>query len=131
MGINLSEKAMVASLSLHLWRAGKTDKKVTEETNERYGAAKTAGRYYKKLMHEQVKPVYSAAREVDLVHKEKTLPWDDDGKRILLTSAYFKYTEALEQALRAFEEAKSDFVTSVARAPSEGSSRFERNVQPG
>jgi len=112
-GLSLAEKVLVCKLRLSLWRAGVTDKEVTEETNNRYKASKAAGSYRKRLMSEQLKPVRSAFGEVNKFHKENTAPWNaNNGQNegILLVDHYQKYRDGIEEKRRLAMDKVDEFV---------------------
>ena len=89
----LSEKAMLVSLHISAWGGMAFDKEVSEEVNESFSAdRKEAGRYTKRLVAKQFLANVSTAHSIlKRVHKVLTLPWEDDGTRILSTVGYVKY----------------------------------------
>ncbi|MFA5407879.1 MAG: hypothetical protein WC343_03810 [Bacilli bacterium] len=113
MGVSLSEKVLVCSLKLSLWRAVITDKNVTKETNDRYQAIQSAGTYRKRLMHEQLKDVNTAFRDVGQFHKEHTLPWSvGKSEGILLVDHYQKYRDGLAEKIQTALDKVEDFIQS-------------------
>jgi len=80
---NLNEKAMLVKLSVSQWTARKYDKKVSQEINDQY-SAHDAGRYNKVLIaQEEIKKISKVASQARSFHYFNTLPWDDNGSRIL------------------------------------------------
>lgn len=113
MGVSLSEKVLLCSLKLSLWRAVITDKNVTKETNDRYQAIQTAGTYRKRLMHEQLKDVNSAFRDVSEFHKEHTLPWSiGKSEGILLVEHYQEYRDGLAEKIQVALDKVEEFIRS-------------------
>lgn len=109
-GVNLSERAMLVSLSIRLWSARKTDAKISKEVADRHNAKEDVGRYNKSLVAkaalERVSKACAAARTF---HAENTLPWLDDGVRILPAANFVAYKaeviklqDDFEAAVRAF-----------------------------
>jgi len=94
----LSERTMLVSLHIGSYSGMMFDKEATESFNETMGAdIKTAGRYNKRLINtmflKDVSAAHNAARKI---HRLLTLPWDDDGTRILTTKGYMNYTKMLK-----------------------------------
>lgn len=107
----ITEKAMLARLKISRWGASKHDKTISAEIAEQHQADPTMGRYSKRLVAsdtlEIIRQIATRARHH---HYEHTLPWLDDGARVLPAAMYFDYM-AKQNALKAeFESAVADFV---------------------
>lgn len=105
----LSERAMLASLHISTWSGMAIDREVTDATNEDFKAQKDAGRYNKRLVSPKflngISTAHSNARRV---HRLLTLPWEDDGTRVLATVGYMTYTTKMKECrLKAEAEVKS------------------------
>lgn len=105
----LSERAMLASLSISSWSGMAVDREVTDATNADFKAEKDAGRYNKRLVSAKflqgITGAHSRAREV---HRILTLPWEDDGTRVLATVGYMEYTKKMKECrLKAEAEVKA------------------------
>jgi hypothetical protein len=71
----LSQKAVLASLSISQWAARKLDKRATEEIHARNHADPLAGRYNKLLIaRESLQKVQHAANEARTFHYAMTQP---------------------------------------------------------
>jgi len=70
----------------------------SEETAQRHGAQADAGRYHKVLLPKaalaEVHKIVSDARQE---HYFMTLPWDDNGYRVLPAAAYMDHTEKMRE----------------------------------
>lgn len=107
----LSTKAMLSGLTITQWTARKLDKRVTSETNHAHGAAADAGRYNKALLaKEALAKLQSIASAARTEHYAKTLPWLDNGARILPAALYQDYSESMRKSREAFEAAVSEFI---------------------
>jgi hypothetical protein len=110
---NLSRKAMLAVLSISRWTARKHDKKVSQDVKERNGANGNVGRYHKRLLPgdsaalDRVRKAADAARDF---HYTNTLPWGQDGSRVLPKENYFQYTAKMRELRREFQEAVREFI---------------------
>ena len=93
---SLSSRAMLCSLSISMWSARKHDPEASEEIAQRHGAQPDAGRYHKVLLPKaalaEVQKIVSEARQD---HYFMTLPWDDNGYRVLPAAAYMDHTERM------------------------------------
>jgi hypothetical protein len=107
----LSNRAMLAGVRISVWSARRVDKRVTAETNAAHNAASDAGRYNKALLaKDALAAVTAAASAARLAHYALTLPWMDDGARILPAAAYKDYADAMRTIRFQFETAVADFV---------------------
>lgn len=109
----LTEKAMLVKLSISQWTARRYDKKISDEVAERHATRKDdIGRYNKILIaQEAVKKVGQAANAARTFHWEQTLPWHDDGARILPAKNYDRYMKGMRDLRSAFEASVHEFVT--------------------
>lgn len=131
----LSSRAMLAGLTIRQWSARKLDRKVTDETNRAHGASADAGRYNKALIaKDALAKIVSAANAARSVHYARTLPWLDDGARILPSMAYDRYAPTMRQLRADYEAAVAEFVANypsfVADAQSRLGAMFDPNDYP-
>jgi hypothetical protein len=90
----LASKAVLASVVISAWSARKYDKKITEETNARNNANPDAGRYNKLLVAKKdIKELTAVASGARQFHYAMTLPWIDQGPRLLPTDTFMKHAE--------------------------------------
>lgn len=112
MSKRFSEAAMITDLSIGHWTARKHDKAVDQEVAAMKQTTEKAGRYNKNLFPFEA-PSYqaltSSVTQARLVHREQTLPWTDDGARILLSANHFNYTNLMRERRRAVEAAWREF----------------------
>lgn len=113
---NLQTRVMLVTLSIKQWSARKHDKRVTNDVAQREEASATAGRYNKQLMPKEalafMQQKAGAARQE---HYKRTMPWNDDGTRILSSDGYFEYMRIMREAKRDFELAAADFERNYAK----------------
>ena len=112
--MNLSERAMLATLRLGAWSGSKHDQQVTEDTAEAHKAdIKEAGRYSKQLIGRKfLNKVGSKMRVARQTHRILTLPWDDEGTRILSAQGYIHYTQQMRTCRIGVEAARDEFLKS-------------------
>lgn len=107
----LASKAVLASLSLSRWNGHRVDKAVTAKVNRDNHAAVDAGRYNKKLVStDQMAPVLAEVTAARNYHYKMTLPWMDEGARILPSKVFLEYTEHMRERRIAFQKAADDFI---------------------
>ena len=108
----ISEKAMLARLSISVWSARRIDKTATAKVKEEYQTSNDAGRYNKALIATNaLKKVQSAAGDARTFHYAQTLPWNDDGARILPAANFFAYSEGMRKHKAAFQAAVTEFLS--------------------
>lgn len=106
----ITTNAMLVNLTISQWTARKYDKKVSrsvEEANE----ANDAGRFNKLLIDKKAIELIAraAGKGRDFLY-ENTLPWGDNGDRLLPASMYFKFTEGMRERREAYNTAVNNFI---------------------
>jgi len=100
---------MLCSLSISVWSARKHDPDASEEIAMRHGAQADAGRYHKVLLPKKaladLQKIVSDARQV---HYFITLPWDDNGYRVLPAAVYMDHTRKMHAPAGRFIVAVDD-----------------------
>lgn len=105
----LIEKSILVSLIISQWAARKYDKKVTREVNEQHNAT-DAGRFNKSLIaREHLQVINKIANQARAFHYDNTLPWGDNGERLLPSENYFQYVEALARIKNEYETEVNKF----------------------
>ncbi len=103
---SLSSRAMLCSLSISMWSARKHDPEASEEIATIHGAKADAGRYNKVLLPKQalaeIQKIVSEARHE---HCFMTLPWGDDGYRVLPAAAYLEHVAKMRELSNRFAPA--------------------------
>src|SRR5260221_10855690 len=110
---NLSRKAMLAMLQIKKWSASKHDKRASREVATNHNASMLAGRYRKHLLPSEsnaLDDVQKSADDARTFHYANTLPWGQDGSRILPKENYFDYVEQMRKFRHAFNAALHVFV---------------------
>ena len=108
--MNISDKAMLVSLSIRQWTARKYDRKITEEVNHTH-QSKDAGRFNKLLIEKKrLSPIQSASNKIRIFHYENTLAWADEGDRLLPVANFFDYSQKINELKTEFEHAVNEFI---------------------
>jgi hypothetical protein len=106
-------QAMLVNLSVGMWRGRKHDAVVSQKANTKWAKTNKAGRYHKRLLAGAApshSALVTAAHVARILHRKHTLPWEDEGSRILPTENYFTYVEAIREAKAEFEELLEQFL---------------------
>ena len=95
--MNLTHDAMLVSLRIAAWSGRQYDRKASTHVAVHHEASVSAGRYNKCLLPRAafaaLTATMSAARST---HYAQTLPWDDQGSRLLTVANYEGYTELMD-----------------------------------
>jgi hypothetical protein len=115
----LSERAMLASLNIRRWSPALTDKKITHEVATSHAVSeKRAGKYRKNAIDVKApsfQAVVSAASELRNQHYFYTLPWSQDGARILPSAVFEKYSDEMRKLRLTFDKSVQGFVDDYPR----------------
>lgn len=111
MAFNLSSRAMIVVLRISQWTARRVDQKVTREVAERHGAEnRRVGEYRKNLLPEKsLEAVRLISYDARAFHYEQTLPWLDDGMRMLPSKNFLAYSERMRALRGQFDDAVKTF----------------------
>ena len=98
--MNLNHDAMLVSLRITAWSGRLYDRQASHHVAVAHEAASGVGRYNKRLLPKCAFAALTATMsKARTTHYEQTLPWDDQGARLLTVANYERYTERLD-ALR-------------------------------
>jgi hypothetical protein len=112
--MKLSERAMLVTLNIGQWSGMALDREVSDEISESHRAEKDAGRYSKRII--ATKFLSHVGGKINVArrsHRLLTLPWDDDGTRILSVTGYEHYTQTMNLVKHGVEAATIDFVKNL------------------
>lgn len=122
--MSINEKAMLVYLNISFWTARKYDKRISQEIENQYNADE-AGRYNKILIAKEhlsnIQKIISAARNF---HYENTLPWTDQGGRLLPAANYFDYVKSMQVFKDDFEREVNNFLVVYPSLKDEASQRL-------
>jgi hypothetical protein len=108
--MSIAQSAMIVALTVHCWTARKQDKQVAKEVDDRHGA-KDAGRYNKLLIDKaHIQPLQSLANAIREEHYKLTLPWMDNGGRLLPSKLFMDWRDRIEALRESYRVAVEAFV---------------------
>lgn len=101
---NIQERALLSHLKITMWRATKLDKSTSRETCNYKKAAEDAANVIVKLIPKvELEGLVKKRHCVRKVWLRYTLPWLDDGVRILPSAVFKEYSDAMRLAIADFE----------------------------
>jgi hypothetical protein len=108
----ITERAMLAAIHISVWTAIKLDRKVSREVAEQHGAYAGAGRYSKQLLREaeRLESLRSLSGQIRQYFYKITLPWSDEGYRLLPAHFYFELTTKMREFEQAFAQQVEEFL---------------------
>ena len=108
--MSIQESAMLVTLSVSCWTASKKDKKVSAEVEAAHNA-RDAGRYSKLLIDKAfLDPLTKHCGVIRAHHYRLTLPWLDNGARLLPAKLYMEYTQGLRKLQAEYETLIDTFI---------------------
>jgi len=89
---SLSEKAMLCSVSISAWSGYSYDREASEQIATIHGAETDAGRFNKRLIpRKELEEITRIIGQTRRDHEFVTLPWSDNGLRVLPGAAYMDH----------------------------------------
>lgn len=135
--ISIASAAMLGSINISVWEARKQDRKTAEEVTQSKGArSKRAATVHKHLFSEcpALEAIKSLRGEVRNWFNTQTLPWDDNGRRLITTAQYLnvmgqaaKYQQRFEDLTRVFV---NTYATEISKQAFEMGALFDRAEYP-
>jgi hypothetical protein len=123
--MTLDVTCMLASLHIRSWGAEIKDRKISQDVADQHSTANNVGRYVKKLVAreaiQQIQRIASAARAA---YYFNTLPWTNDGARILPASMWMEYTAKMSQYKTAYFDQVDAFVADYPNLVTEAQTRL-------
>lgn len=110
--ISIASSAMLVELSISTWTARKLDKKVSTQVDVDQNAKTRAGNYNKNLLAGTgfLDSITKYAANARAWHLSQTLPWSDNGLRLLPMSNFMDYKKQLHTLETNYESLVDKFV---------------------
>jgi hypothetical protein len=95
---SMAATAMLSSLNISQWSGYKYDPDASEELALSHGAEKDAARVNKRLVpRKELEEITQAVGRARRDHEFLTLPWTDDGWRVLPAGTYFEHKDKMQE----------------------------------
>ena len=122
----IARTAMLAALNISQWAGRKFDRGASSELTMSKGAQADAARVNKLLMSkEALAPIQTVANEVRAEFYRRTMPWGDNGERILPALSYQEFAQYVSDKQREFESAVAGFIGDYKRFVEESRFRLQ------
>ena len=110
--MSISSSAVLTELNISVWTANKLDKGATEAVLSSNNAASGSAQVRKNLMAgtNKRKQIADYAARIRLYHNQNTLSWSDKGARLLPTSMFMEYKQAMNVMRANMEKMIDDFL---------------------
>ena len=134
--ISIASSAMLVELSISAWTARKLDKKVSAQVDLDKHAKTRAGNYNKNLLAgtgflDTINKFAASSRHW---HSTQTLPWSDNGLRLLPMSNFLSYKQNLVTLEQNYQALVDKFIVAypnlVSAAAFQLGDLFDRNEYP-
>lgn len=107
----LVERAMVMNLSIGMWQGYRLDREASRKVTTQANADADAARVNKHLIPKALlAPVVTAANSVRTHFYANTLPWRDNGDRLMTKKLYLKFVPEHQELVKAFNEEVGTFI---------------------
>lgn len=132
----IGDRAMLAGLSIRRWHPHVTDAKVSEEVATAHKSDRSMGKYRKRLIgREAMAKIRTIDNTLRALHYFYTLPWSDEGYRILPATAYQTYRSKVDALLQERKKEVAAFLPLYPQHKAEAKKRmnglFNESDYPG
>jgi hypothetical protein len=133
---SIASAAMVVDFNASVWTARKKDRKASDDITNMNYAAKGVANVSKNLLGdcEELRAVQKFAANVRNIHSSMTMPWSDNGSRLLTTAQYFRYntvmTDLQDEFRRLVDAFLQEYEWEITRAQAKLGDMFNRDEYP-
>lgn len=109
---DIHANVMLVSLTVSQWTARKLDKRASNAIAQANSVDEGVGSYYKSLLDPAIiKEIARCVTAARAAYYKRTLPWSDEGPRILSAAIYFEFMEEMSKHREEFERLTNQFLT--------------------
>lgn len=109
--MSIATNCMIVNLQIGLWVGQRLDKGASQKVTDEAGADADAARVNKHIVPKStLAPVQAAATALRTHFYTKTLPWKDNGDRLLTRKFYAQFIEKYEELVRDFNNEVENFL---------------------
>lgn len=112
--VGIHTSAMLVELNISSWTARKLDRRVSEEVDATKSTKARAGNYNKNLLAgtSVLDAIVKYAANARAWHQKQTLPWSDNGLRLLPMANFLNYKKQLSEIEDNFNRLVDTFISS-------------------
>lgn len=108
----LTDRAMVMNLSIGVWKGYRLDRAASAKVTEQAGAKADAARVNKHIVpKESIAPIVTAQGAIRSHFYDNTLPWRDNGDRLITRKLYLPFIETHEALATEFRAEVDKFLS--------------------
>lgn len=108
-GGDTASRAMLLKITIHHWKGKRHDRRISDEVADRYQADANMGSYLKQLVaKERLQSISILTSKIRDLWYERTLPWIDEGTRIVPNSLYLKTREEIDELVHQRQDAVNE-----------------------
>lgn len=113
MSIKLNLPFMLVSYNTSCWNGAKLDRQTSEDVDQTKDTKTRVAKVTKNLMAgvESLDAIRSLINNTRLDFYRRTLPWDDDGKRVLNAATFMEFNQWAKDRERSFDQLVDAFVS--------------------
>lgn len=132
----LTERAMTMNLSIGIWQGYRLDKDASAKVTSNAGASADAARVNKHLIpKEDLAPLVTSSNAIRTHFYANTLPWRDNGDRLMPRKQFLEFIPAHEKLVAEFEAEVGKFLDerypiAIERAEFRMGDMFKRDDYP-
>lgn len=109
--MNLNNDAMLVHLRISAWSGRLYDRQASDHVAATHDASASAGRYNKRLLPKSAFSVLNGVMsKARTLHYANTLPWDDQGSRLLTVANYERYTSLIDEMREKVVRERAQFI---------------------
>ena len=121
----IENRAVIVIADTSFWTGSRIDKGASDEVAVRYEAEQDSARVTKRLIdRKELKGIQNAISSAKVMHKRMTLPWDDNGGRLLPRDRMPEYKEKMAKKMADVDTETTDFVERYPELVKESSKRL-------
>lgn len=134
--MSIANECMTVNIQIGFWQGTRLDKEASRAVTEQANAESDAARVNKHIIpRETMKPIVSAASAIRNHFYATTLPWKDNGDRLLPRKIYYNFIDEHEKLKFEFDKEVGNFLQTtypgaVARAEFRMGGLFNPNDYP-
>lgn len=98
--VDLASRALLVNLTIAQWSGRKLDKDATQAVRNHFGVDETTGNFTKCLIDPKLlDPITAQTSEIRTFHRKNTLPWSNEGARILAAVNFENYRKNMDRMI--------------------------------
>lgn len=128
---SFARRTMLAGLRIETFTGSRKDRGATDMVHANYSSGGDSGRYVKSLFDKSaMKDIQQACNAIRAAHAERTLPWSQDGMRILPSANHGDYADTMRALVAQWQRAVDQFIADYPRHVANAQTRLNGMFNP-